>query len=121
MSIAHITLLTKDIIPFKEFFIKTLHWQPIEKPGNIAVTAAWLQIAPGQELHILENKEFDSLKFEQEYGRHIAIRWPEHEFESLKQRLTQHGAEIITAKRPTSFARFFFRSPDNYIFEVVPL
>jgi hypothetical protein len=33
--------------------------------------------------------------------------------------LLRHGATLIDAERPTPFARFFFRNPDGYVFEVV--
>lgn len=120
MSIAHITLVTRDLAPFQDFFREALGWQPINRPGNIAVSAAWLAIAPGQELHLLEIKDYQPSNKEKEYGRHIAITWPVAEYESLKNRLSKLGAEIIPAERPTPFPRFFFRAPDDYIFEVVP-
>jgi hypothetical protein len=34
-------------------------------------------------------------------------------------RLVEHGAELIEAERETPFARFFFRDPSGYFFEVV--
>jgi hypothetical protein len=30
-----------------------------------------------------------------------------------------HGATLIEPERPTPFARFFFRDPNGYVFEVV--
>ena len=59
MSIAHITLVTRDLARFQDFFREALGWQPINRPGNIAVNAAWLLIAPGQELHLLEIKDYN--------------------------------------------------------------
>ncbi|MBT6660319.1 MAG: glyoxalase, partial [Verrucomicrobia bacterium] len=52
MSFAHLTLATRDVIASRDFFAGTLGWEPIERPGNIDVEAAWLRIAPGQELHL---------------------------------------------------------------------
>lgn len=120
MAIAHMTLVTRDLKRFSEFFTATLGWQPIIRPGNIAHHATWLSIAPGQELHILEISDYQPSNKEQEYGRHIAISWPLSDFDALKAKLRQSGAEIIPAQRPTPFPRFFFRAPDDYIFEVVP-
>ena len=40
-------------------------------------------------------------------------------FASLKERLTERGAELIDPIRETLFERFFFRDPNGYIFEVV--
>jgi predicted enzyme related to lactoylglutathione lyase len=38
---------------------------------------------------------------------------------ALKERLTTSGATLIEPLRPTPFARFFFRDPHGYMFEVV--
>ena len=59
--------------------------------------------------------------FEREYGRHIALSIPRADFAALKERLRQHGAEVIAADRPTPFERFFFRDPNGYVFEVIDL
>ena len=41
------------------------------------------------------------------------------DFPELKQRLVAHGAELIPPIRETPFARFFFRDPNGYMFEVI--
>ena len=41
-------------------------------------------------------------------------------FDGLKRRLLAHGARLIDAERSTPFERFFFCTPDDYIFEIVP-
>ena len=119
MSLAHLTLATRNVASAAAFFTRTLGWRPIERPNNIGRPAAWLEIAPGQELHLVEVKDFESSPFEAEFGRHIAIAFPLAEFDRLKRRLLGHGAELIEPERPTPFARFFFRCPDGYVFEVV--
>ncbi len=119
MALAHITLATRDVVKSQDFFTATLGWQPICRPGNIDVQAAWLRIAPGQELHLLAVEDFESSPFEREFGRHVAIELPLAEFESLKSRLVEHGAELIDPVRETSFERFFFKDPNGYVFEVI--
>ena len=42
MSIAHFTLATRDVIATRDFFAETLGWEPIARPGNVEVDAAWL-------------------------------------------------------------------------------
>jgi catechol 2,3-dioxygenase-like lactoylglutathione lyase family enzyme len=120
MPIAHLTLASRDVDAARRFFAETLEWMPIEKPSNIAIKAAWLDIGQGQELHLLEVESFEPSDFEREYGRHIAVSFPLELFASLKERLRRAGAELIVPMRPTSFERFFFRTPDGYVFEVVP-
>lgn len=119
MPFAHVTLATRDVRRTCEFFERALGWTRISRPGNIEVPAAWVEIAPGQEIHIIEIPDFAPSAFEREYGRHIAVTYPKDGFDELRQRLREHGAEIIPPIRATPFTRFFFREPNGYIFEVI--
>jgi catechol 2,3-dioxygenase-like lactoylglutathione lyase family enzyme len=119
MALAHITLATRDVPRSMTFFRETLGWQPVARPGNIGMTAAWLRITPGIELHLIEERAFEPSPFEQEFGRHIAVTFPLAEFAGLKERLQTHGAALIEPIRETPFVRFFFRDPNGYVFEVV--
>jgi catechol 2,3-dioxygenase-like lactoylglutathione lyase family enzyme len=119
MAIAHLALATRDVRLAAEFFEEALGWRRIERPGNVAVPSAWLEIAPGQELHLLEVPDFEPSPFEREYGRHVALSFPVAGLPSLRGRLERLGAELIAPVRPTPFERFFFRTPDGYVFEVV--
>jgi len=119
MPLAHLTFATRDIPKSLAFYAATLGWRPIARPGNIGRAAAWLEIAPGQELHLVEVVDFLPSPFEAEFGRHVAFSFPLAEFDELKRRLLAHGAELIQAERQTPFARFFFRDPDGYVFEIV--
>lgn len=118
-ALAHITLAVRDVSQAREFFQATLRWPPVERPGNIGRAAAWLQIGPQQELHLLRVPDFKPSPFEREFGRHVAITCPLAEFPALKARLVEHGAELIAPERATPFERFFFRTPDGYVFEVI--
>jgi catechol 2,3-dioxygenase-like lactoylglutathione lyase family enzyme len=119
MSLAHFTLATRDVPGSLAFFAATLGWRPISRPGNIGRPAAWLEIAPDQELHLVEVAGFEPSPFEGEFGRHVAVAVAHAEMEGLKDRLRRHGATLIEPERPTPFARFFFRDPNGYVFEVV--
>ena len=120
MTLAHLTLATRDVHKAAVFFADALLWRRIERPNNIGRPAAWLEIAPGQELHLVEVAYFAPSPFEAEFGRHIAFAFPLAGFDGLKRRLLAHGATLIDPERPTPFARFFFRAPDGYLFEIVP-
>jgi catechol 2,3-dioxygenase-like lactoylglutathione lyase family enzyme len=119
--IAHFTLATRDVQMSADFFQAALGWLPVARPGNIDTAAAWLAIAPGQELHLIEVLDFQPSPFEREFGRHIAVSFPRAEFTQLRARLQAHGATLIDPLRETPFARFFFRDPNGYVFEVVEL
>lgn len=119
MGLAHITLATRDVRRSTDFFRDALGWQPAARPGNITTTAAWLEIAPGIEMHLIEDPEFEPSRFEKEFGRHIAVTAALAGFPQLKARLQAHGATLIDPIRQTPFDRFFFRDPNGYVFEVV--
>jgi catechol 2,3-dioxygenase-like lactoylglutathione lyase family enzyme len=120
MPLAHLTLATRDVQKSLAFFAEALGWRPIARPGNIGRPAAWLAIAPDQELHLVEVANFEPSPFEAEFGRHVALAVPLAEFDGLKRRLLAHGAQLIEPLRPTPFERFFFRDPNGYVFEVLP-
>jgi catechol 2,3-dioxygenase-like lactoylglutathione lyase family enzyme len=120
MALAHLTLATRDVRRAEAFFAGALGWRPLSRPNNIGRPAAWLEIAPGQELHLVEVASFEPSPFEAEFGRHVAVVFPCTEFDGLKRRLKDLGAELIEPERATPFERFFFRCPDGYVFEVVP-
>ena len=120
MGFAHLTLATRDVQATRSFFEQTLGWTPIHRPGNIDVDAAWLQVAPDQELHIVHSPEFHPSRYEEEFGRHMAVAFPQSEFEGIKEKLKANGAELIKPKRETPFERFFFRDPNGYVFEIIP-
>lgn len=119
MTFAHLTLATRDVPATRDFYHTVLGWQPIQRPGNIDREAAWLEIAPGQQLHLLHVADFQPTAYEAEFGRHVALFQPGAEFPELRRRLQQHGAKLIEAQRKTPFARFFFEDPNGYIFEVI--
>ena len=99
----HLTLATRDVIASRDFFLNTLDWKQIPRPGNIDIQAAWLDIGDGQQLHLLHKEGFEASPFEAEFGRHFAFDYPLDEFPI----------------RETPFERFFFREPNGYIFEMV--
>jgi len=119
MALAHVTLATRDLGRSTAFFHEVMGWAPIGRPRNNAQPAAWLQVAPGQELHLVEVPEFEPSRFEQEYGRHVAVSVPHSCFPFLKARLAAQGASVIEPLRDTPFDRFFFRDPNGYLFEVL--
>src|SRR5262245_55399362 len=119
MSLAHLTLATRDVRKAEAFFAGALGWRPLARPNNIGRPAAWLQIAPGQELHLVEVADFVPSAFEAEFGRHVAVAFRRADFDGLRARLRAHGAELMEPIRSTPFERFFFRDPNGYVFEVV--
>jgi len=116
---AHLTLAVRDVAATMRFFEATMGWRSIRQPDNIEITAAWLEIAPGQQLHLLRIPDYEPSPFEAEFGRHCAFFYPGGEFPALKQRLVASGATIVDAIRPTPFERFFFRDLNGYYFEII--
>jgi catechol 2,3-dioxygenase-like lactoylglutathione lyase family enzyme len=119
MSFAHLTIATRDAERTARFFEATLHWRRIHLPQNVEIKAAWVEVAPGQQIHILEIPGFEPSPFEAEFGRHFAFFHPGSDFPALKKRLVAHGATIIPPIRETPFERFFFRDANGYYFEII--
>jgi len=116
---AHITLAARDAKQSAEFFERTLGWKIIRLPSNVEIDAAWVEVAPGQQVHILTIPGYEPSPFEAEFGRHFAFFHPGSDFDALKRRLVENGATLIEAIRPTPFDRFFFRDPNGYYFEII--
>jgi Glyoxalase/Bleomycin resistance protein/Dioxygenase superfamily len=120
VSLAHLTLPTRDVEGTASFLERTLGYGRDPVPANIPCETVWLNIGGRQQLHVFYVEGFEVSAFEREFGRHVAVFYPRAGFAGLRQRLTQHGAEIIEPLRPTPFERFFFREPVNgYVFEVI--
>lgn len=119
MAILHFTIPTRNVPATVQFFEATLGWKPVDRPNNIPMQAAWLSIGPDQELHLLHLDDFAVSAFEGEFGRHLAVGFPNTEFPELKQRLVENGAELIDPLRLAGVERFFFKEPNGYVFEVV--
>ena len=120
MTLAHLTLPTRHVEQTAAFFEGTLGYRRQPVPGNSPVEALWLDIGNGQELHVFYMEGFTVPPFEGEFGRHVAVFHPQADFARLKQRLVEHGAELVEPLRATPFQRFFFREPINgYVFEVI--
>jgi predicted enzyme related to lactoylglutathione lyase len=62
---------------------------------------------------------FEISAHEKEFGRHIALFHDLADFDGLKQRLSENGAELIEPLRETPHQRFFFETPEGYVFEVI--
>ncbi len=120
MSLAHLTLPTRQVGKTASFFEQVLGYSRDPVPANAPDETVWLNIGRGQQIHIFYVEGFSVSPFEREFGRHVALFYPREGFVALKERLVQHGAELIEPLRATPFARLFFREPVNgYVFEVI--
>ncbi len=120
MSLAHFTLPTREVEKTASFFEQTLGYVRDPVPSNVPDETVWLNIGRGQQMHVFFVEGFEVSPFEREFGRHVAVFHPVGDFDGLKARLRQRGAEIFAPLRPTPFERFFFREPVNgYVFEVI--
>lgn len=120
MSLAHITLPTRDVERTASFFERTFGYGRGPVPGNSPVQAQWLDVGRGQQMHVIEVAGFEVSPFEHEFGRHVAVFVALEDFGALKARLVAEGAELVAPLRETPYERFFFREPVNgYLFEVI--
>src|SRR3954465_10867559 len=120
MSLAHLTLPTRDVEKTAAFFERTLRYRRVPVPANSPVELVWLELGRGQDMHVFFVDGFSVSPFENEFGRHVAVYYPLAEFDALKRRLESEGAQMFAPLRPTPFERFFFREPINgYVCEVI--
>jgi catechol 2,3-dioxygenase-like lactoylglutathione lyase family enzyme len=120
MSLAHLTLPTREVERTASFLEQTLGYVRDPVPENVPDETVWLNIDRGQQIHVFFVDGFEVSPFEREFGRHVAVFHPLEDFAALRERLRQRGAELIEPLRPTPFERFFFREPINgYFFEVI--
>jgi predicted enzyme related to lactoylglutathione lyase len=119
MSLAHLTLPTRDVEGSARFFEQTLGWKRTSAPANSPVELVWLQIGPRQQVHIIKVDDFQVSPFEREFGRHFAVFHPRKGFDALKSKVKELGGTVTEAIRPTPFDRFFFTDPNGYAFEVI--
>ena len=120
MTLAHITLPTRDVERTAAFLEHVFGLSRVPVPDNSPVDVVWLDIGGGQQLHLLHVDGFEVSAFEREFGRHIAFFHDGGDFSALKDRLTTQGATLIAPERDTPYERFFFREPVNgYVFEVI--
>ena len=113
MGLAHITLATRDVRRSADFFRDALGWSLSTRPGNIGMNAAWLDIAPGMELHLIEDPEFEPSRFEKEFGRHIAVTFDLAEFPRLKERLQARAQPSSSHCARHRFSASFFATPTD--------
>ena len=120
MSLAHLTLPTRDVEKTASFFERTLGYRRLPVPTNSPVELVWLDLGRGQEMHVFYVEGFSVSPFENEFGRHVAVFYPLSGFAALKRRLEAEGAGLFDPLRPTPFERFFFREAVNgYVFEII--
>jgi catechol 2,3-dioxygenase-like lactoylglutathione lyase family enzyme len=119
MSIAHITLATQNVARTSSFFQHVFGWKQLSMPANVDIEAHWLEIVPGQQMHILGIPGFKCSPFEEEFGRHFAFFHPSADYDALLERARLAGTELIAPLRPTPFRRIFFRDPNGYMIEVI--
>lgn len=120
MSLAHLTLATRDVERTASFFERTLGYARGPIPGNSPVATQWLDVGRGQQIHLVFVEGFETSPFEGEFGRHVAVFYPRSGFAALQERFTAEGATVVAPLRTTLFERFFVREPVNgYVFEVI--
>jgi catechol 2,3-dioxygenase-like lactoylglutathione lyase family enzyme len=120
LSLAHLTLPTKDVEGTARFLQEMLGYPRDPAPANSPVETVWLAAGDGRQLHIVYVADFAISPFEGEFGRHIAISFPAPQMMALRERLAAAGAQVMDPLRPSAQQRYFFREPVNgYVFEAI--
>ncbi len=56
-GIQHVALSVKDLAASAKFYRETLGLMPLQVPPTLVGTRYWFTIAPGQELHLLDDRQ----------------------------------------------------------------
>ena len=107
MSLAHLTLPTRDVEKTAAFLEKTLGYLRDPIPENIPCETVWLNIGRGQQIHVFYVEGFEVSPFEGEFGRHVAVFYPRPQFEGLKQRLQAARGRTVRAAESDAVRAFF--------------
>ena len=94
MSLAHLTLPSREVEKTAQFLEGTLGYPRDAVPANVPIETVWLNIGRGQQIHVFYVEGFEVSPFENEFGRHVALFYPLAGFDGLKARLSDRGAEI---------------------------
>lgn len=117
---AHLTLATRDVDRTASFLERAFGLTRAEPPANSPVPTVWLELAGGQQIHIVHVDGFASSPFEGEFGRHVALYYPPADFDALRARLAADAVDVADPLRPSAVRRFFLRDPVNgYVIEVI--
>ena len=121
MSLAHLTLPTRDVEKTASFLEETLGYVRDPVPANVPDETVWLNIGRGQQMHVFYVDGFEVSPFEREFGRHVAVFHPRRGLRGAQGATAASAApSSIEPLRATPFERFFFREPVNgYVFEVI--
>ena len=119
MTLAHLTIATRDSEATSQFLQTVFDWPLVHRPANVDPTTYWLDIGQGQQVHVLLVEGFEVSPFEKEFGRHFAFLFPAAKLKQIRERLAKLGVEVIPPIRPTPFERFFFYDPNGYMFEMI--
>ena len=101
MTLAHITLPTRDVERTAAFLEQAFGLTRAPVPDNSPVDLVWLDIGGGQQFHVIHVEGFEVSAFEREFGRHIALDYRGRDFDAFKRRLTELGATLIAPERET--------------------
>src|SRR5436190_18817977 len=111
MSLAHLTLATRDVEKTALFLEQTLGYVRDAVPANVVDPAVWLNIGNGQQIHLVHVEGFEVSPFEREFGRHGAVYHPRPQFARLKEAIGDRGGQLIEPLRRTPFERPCARAP----------
>ena len=120
MTLAHLTLPTREVEKTASFLEQTLGYGRDPAPANVPNETVWLNIGRGQQMHVVYVEGFEVSPFEREFGRHVAVFYPLAGFRAAQAAPAAARRRTDRAAPATPFERFFFREPVNgYVFEVI--
>ena len=121
MSLAHLTLPTREVEKTAAFLEQTLGYVRESVPANVPDETVWLNIGRGQQLHVFFVEGFAVSPFEREFGRHVAVFHPLARFRCAEGAPASSAAPSSSSRsgRRRSSASSSREPVNGYCFEVI--
>ncbi|MEO5343937.1 MAG: VOC family protein [Gammaproteobacteria bacterium SHHR-1] len=119
-ALHHVSLLVADTQRALTFYRDLLGLEPDPQRPDLGYPGAWLNLADGRQIHLLQLANPDSVEGRPEHGgrdRHLALAVTD--FADLRQRLEQAGVAISLSR--SGRLALFCRDPDGNALEFVGL
>ncbi|QFY88095.1 VOC family protein [Magnetovirga frankeli] len=119
-ALHHVSLLVADTQRALAFYRDLLGLEPDPQRPDLGYPGAWLNLADGRQIHLLQLPNPDPVEGRPEHGgrdRHLALAVTD--FADLRQRLEQAGVAISLSR--SGRLALFCRDPDGNALEFVGL
>jgi lactoylglutathione lyase len=111
----HVALSVKDLTASAKFYHEILGFEPVEVPKSMFGIRFWFQIAPGQQLHLLNNRQEMVTNNHREAGHFSISIDSADEWEVF---LRSKNCQFHRQQRVDKAWQIYLTDPDGYVIEL---